>query len=823
MATLPKNIKAARKKPGGSNVGKKRKTSGARQGPFIGPSGGAPKGSYPVTNKKQWKAALAYSRHAPNPAGIRAAANAIAKRRGWKEIGGYLPTDGCAFYPVDPVDFVDYAKGGWIKKAAASVKRRGTKGKCGPNCDRPGCTGRALALCHAFHTIARRRKNKEYGGYFEGPTLDYPFLESYINERKLGGSLTATKARKILHDGTVHGHPITDKQRKFFGAVASGSLENGGYTDLELEELGLGDFLKNNLQGILGGLKTAGGAALTATIPGLGALIGIPLMASGASDIIGDVSSNYQNKLAQDELKSELSSENDLMDTLNEEQRKQQMSQNRMNSIETMRSYAPVVAKGGYLEYGGQTHGGPDGGNFVDEKGNPVRLSGKNPVAKTERGEFAWRTPEGDTYIFSKKLGYANKFKKLRNKFSKEMGGNLQEGDEMIREAFELQANNLIEENEAARQGAEEVEEAQFGKRLQDWLGEKFWKSSGKTFPNPWYEGSTSIDPGYWITGDYPIYGNLLNKSIEQPNANLGYTPSPGLSDYEVQITGGKPITTPITSTSTPRTELLSKINSIPGNVSGYQVPTGLHAPTSKTQEYLAERPGMSPKLETIGNLLPFLDPLGEVLSGLSNYRAAKQRLKYLEEFEPETLHFAPVAAERVSYAPARKLAEEQADVSRRTAARTTRDLGLSGAATANVIGTTRTGVDRLLGEEIGKSVMAEANQNALFRQQANITNAQLQGQAGIYNAMIQNAYKSRLSEAEAAADPLSHLLNAGAQYFANLAGYQTDYATMKTIAPNSYWETEPFLRSKFLGRFRSPNIQFRGPKLNIYNKKGTD
>lgn len=45
-----------------------------------------------------------------------------------------------------------------MKRASASIKRRGTKGKCGPNCNRPGCTGRALALCHAFHTIARKRK-----------------------------------------------------------------------------------------------------------------------------------------------------------------------------------------------------------------------------------------------------------------------------------------------------------------------------------------------------------------------------------------------------------------------------------------------------------------------------------------------------------------------------------------------------------------------------------------------------------------------------------------------------------------------------------------
>ena len=34
--------------------------------------------------------------------------------------------------------------------------------------------------------------------------------------------MTRRKARKILHDGTVHGRPLTEKQRGYFGAVASG-------------------------------------------------------------------------------------------------------------------------------------------------------------------------------------------------------------------------------------------------------------------------------------------------------------------------------------------------------------------------------------------------------------------------------------------------------------------------------------------------------------------------------------------------------------------------------------------------------------------------
>jgi hypothetical protein len=57
---------AAQKRAGGSNAGK------YKTGPFCGPSGGAPKGTYPVNTKARAVAALAYARHAPNPSGIRA-------------------------------------------------------------------------------------------------------------------------------------------------------------------------------------------------------------------------------------------------------------------------------------------------------------------------------------------------------------------------------------------------------------------------------------------------------------------------------------------------------------------------------------------------------------------------------------------------------------------------------------------------------------------------------------------------------------------------------------------------------------------------------
>jgi len=45
----------------------------------------------------------------------------------------------------------------WMQKVSASIKKRGTKGKCTP-ITKPGCTGRALALAKTFKKIAAKRK-----------------------------------------------------------------------------------------------------------------------------------------------------------------------------------------------------------------------------------------------------------------------------------------------------------------------------------------------------------------------------------------------------------------------------------------------------------------------------------------------------------------------------------------------------------------------------------------------------------------------------------------------------------------------------------------
>lgn len=75
-------VAEAHKKPGGSNVGKYKKVSPKE---FAGPSGGAPKGSYPINTEKRAKAALAYAHNAPNPSGIRKAVHSKYPELGKKK------------------------------------------------------------------------------------------------------------------------------------------------------------------------------------------------------------------------------------------------------------------------------------------------------------------------------------------------------------------------------------------------------------------------------------------------------------------------------------------------------------------------------------------------------------------------------------------------------------------------------------------------------------------------------------------------------------------------------------------------------------------
>jgi hypothetical protein len=55
-------------------------------------------------------------------------------------------------------DRVAMKVGGWIQDATASIKKRGTKGKCTP-ITKKGCTGRAKALAMTFKKMAKKRSS----------------------------------------------------------------------------------------------------------------------------------------------------------------------------------------------------------------------------------------------------------------------------------------------------------------------------------------------------------------------------------------------------------------------------------------------------------------------------------------------------------------------------------------------------------------------------------------------------------------------------------------------------------------------------------------
>jgi hypothetical protein len=73
---------------------------------------------------------------------------------------------------------------------------------------------------------------------YEGFRHTGPYGKSMIYSGEIGkyamggyyaaGGLTSAKAKEILHDGTVHGRPITDRQRRYFGYIAGGGKQTGG-------------------------------------------------------------------------------------------------------------------------------------------------------------------------------------------------------------------------------------------------------------------------------------------------------------------------------------------------------------------------------------------------------------------------------------------------------------------------------------------------------------------------------------------------------------------------------------------------------------------
>lgn len=121
-----------------------------------------------------------------------------------------------------------------------------------------------------------------------------------------------------------------------------------------------------------------------------------------------------------------------------------------------LKNKLPKKAMGGTLNYKGQLHEGPDGGNPVDGKGN-VNLN--NPTALVQKGEVSYNTEDGSTYIFSDNLylnknkTFAKEAKRIQSKYSRRLGKNMiEKHDELASKGYNMDMKDLLDKQEQVRE-----------------------------------------------------------------------------------------------------------------------------------------------------------------------------------------------------------------------------------------------------------------------------------------------------------------------------------------------------------------------------------
>jgi len=135
------------------------------------------------------------------------------------------------------------------------------------------------------------------------------------------------------------------------------------------------------------------------------------------------------------------------------EQRNKVRSASQMNFANLMSGPASLK-KGGFIEYDGQSHQGPQGGIPVDAMGNP----GGSPIALTEDGEVAYFDKNNpQPYVFSNTLKtedgktFSEKAKKIKNNYKLRLGKDLNKLDPISNRGLEMEMGKLIQKQEALR------------------------------------------------------------------------------------------------------------------------------------------------------------------------------------------------------------------------------------------------------------------------------------------------------------------------------------------------------------------------------------
>jgi hypothetical protein len=610
--------------------------------------------------------------------------------------------------------------------------------------------------------VDQKAKNIKTAAEFAKETkIPYSSAEPIFSK---GGTLTADKAGEILRDGTVHGHKLTPKQRRFMGWVRGGRKEDGGYIDMFTDG---GKFSKKRDSNpvIIAGHPIATLAAnLGRNLYKRRKLI-LSELSFSPNDTVSSLATSYKSYMTAPT--STKFSESPFgtynpMDWVGEF----------LRTKARRRGYVPTEGRGG-IKAIGMYEEAPEGNTgMVMKKPSTTILTEKKTggyIRKKKHSIFPFLPiPEAPTGAYT-------------HSAVEEFGGELpilQNGSEDIKNSTRDLGNWLWDPIKATFN-----------------IKSKYIPSPSKNYPV--YQSKTYGSYGGADNINYipqlnlpSTYGTVEGFFDQQNKSGPGYYNhlwgdrmyDPTGLDYHKD--------SEIPTINLPTTKVIQNPNTITPNTGmnplffqRYQqmVRDRQIGPQDKTQSTASL--GFRPNYEE-RQYNPVLSPLGHILSGvgtLADYSALKKA-------RPTKVSLSRMGPERISLAKQRLANERNAAVSRAINTSSARGLGLNpGATYANTV-VANTGVNRLLGQQNAQLLETEENTNAQLRQQAAGINAELAAQEALFNAQREDAYRML----KAKMNPLGNLSRVAASYFADNAAYGRGYDTLRMLAPNAETYQEP-------------------------------
>ena len=606
-------------------------------------------------------------------------------------------------------------------------------------------------------------------------------------------------------------------------------------------QYGFGSWLKENA-GAIGAVT--GGAIGTVIAPGIGTSIG----ASIGGSVGGSVQKADEAKEQQAQMQQQAAQQAG--------QTQSQMAQPQMQyqptfayggdmNMKTAGLYSttdvPVLQKGGLIDYNGQTHEGVDGGIPVDETGNPSAISGKPTVALTEDKEVSWVTPEGETYIFSDRLGFANDAKKIMTRYEKKLGKDLDGEDRLAREAMNRELSMLMQDQETERSIMQQEDVLQQTQPTTAFAyGGKMPKASkyqygGVMNPMP-QQGMTvspsfqyqvpmgqgvSIQSGQPQTPGEPMMMRGGGAIKIKPSKRGTFKAQASKMGLSVQAAADKILGAKEGRYSP---EMRRKANfaknfagkryggAIKRNIQDYSYEAPVYAKGGMMSKYqiggeLESIPTVPGALPGIGSIVrgvasgadvvgdrnrdtSLLSPLPNIINllGQSAQRGVLRRTR------PEDIRFGRVTPQEISLANERLAAQRQADTARNVAARRISGLARTPGQALSNLGASSVGTQRALGEQLGSSFQREAFINARARQASDRQNALLASREALVNAQQEQAYRDQMRQL----DPTTGLLREIGRYTTDAGKDLREQALAYQRNPNLYG-----IRDENIGFFR--------------------